>query len=40
MEAAEPSGGSPPRRDTRHRADALRTALVADVEVVKETALW
>ena len=40
MEAVEPSGGSPLRRDTRHRADALRTALVAAVEVVKENALW
>ena len=40
LDAAEPSGGSTLCRNRRHRADAVRTALVADMEVVKENALW
>ena len=40
MEVVEPCVGSPLRRDKRSRADARRTALVADMAKVKEHARW
>ena len=40
MDVAEHSEGSDVLQDERRRADALCTALVADVKVVKEHAQW